>query len=56
MQLHDGVKEERSDPPRLQEWDEGFKQGIKKEGRIGARSLDGFKSLRSWKYVSSPLP
>lgn len=31
----------------LLEWDEGFKQGIKKEGRIGARSLDGFKSLRS---------
>lgn len=40
----------------LLDWDEGFKQGIKKEGRIGARSLDRFKSLRSWKYVSFPSP
>ena len=40
----------------LLDWDEGFKQGIKKEERIGARSLDGFKSLRSWKYVSFPSP
>lgn len=42
MQLHDGVEEERSShsssATRFQERDEGFKQRIKKEGRIGARS------------------